>query len=145
MFVIDQVLNVLCWMILVDQQVLLCLFVLYVDVFVQDNVVCVFVVFIDVLLICEGYQLGCIGDIVSLYVCFYVEYWGFGVFFEQWVVIELVVFVGMLLVVGKVLWLCQEDGWIFVLFVIDGDLVMGVVYLCWFIVNDVLCGFGVGC
>ncbi|RFU44894.1 helix-turn-helix domain-containing GNAT family N-acetyltransferase [Paraburkholderia sp. DHOC27] len=94
--------------------------------------------------ISEGYQPGCIGDVVGLHARFYAEHWGFGAFFEKRVATELAAFADALPADGKALWLCVEDGRTLASLAIDGDLETGTAHLRWFIVDDTLRGTGIG-
>jgi len=96
------------------------------------------------LLVQEGYQPGCIGDIASLHARFYAEHWAFGAFFEKKVATELADFAAALPAEGKALWLYREHGRVLASLAIDGDLTTGTAHLRWFIVDDSLRGTGIG-
>lgn len=94
--------------------------------------------------IVEGYQPGCIGDVASLHGRFYSGHSGFGVFFEKKVATELAEFVGSLPTHNKALWLYMENGRSLASLAIDRDHMTGGAHLRWFIVEESLCGLGIG-
>ncbi len=94
--------------------------------------------------ILEGYQPGCIGDIVGLHARFYSQHAGFGVFFERKVATELAGFAESLPHPQKALWLYVENGRSLASLAIDGDADTRIAHLRWFIVADTLRGAGIG-
>lgn len=143
-FATEQVSNALRRLVPADQQALVRSLALYADALAEDNAVKASAAATTAPQILQGYQPGCIGDVVSLHARFYSEHWGFGAFFEKRVATELAEFADSLPVEGKALWLCVENGRTLASLAIDGDLATGVAHLRWFIVDDSLRGSGVG-
>lgn len=92
----------------------------------------------------QGYQPGCIGDVVGLHARFYSKASGFGVYFEAKVAIEFAEFARSLPSPTRALWLHVDGGRTLASLAIDGDDASGTTHLRWFIVDDALRGAGTG-
>lgn len=143
-FATDQVSRALRRIVPADQEALVRSLALYADALAQDNSAKGASEGDESIRLVEGYQPGCIGDIVSLHARFYSAHWGFGAFFEKKVATELSEFASALPADGKALWRYVENGRTLASLAIDGHVETGLAHLRWFIVDDSLRGSGVG-
>lgn len=82
-----------------------------------------------------------IGDVVVLYGCIYGFIVGNGLFFESVVVVVMVEFMFWLDCFVNKSWCVFDDCRVIGIIIIDGEDFEGnVVYLCWFILFESLCG-----
>jgi GNAT superfamily N-acetyltransferase len=97
------------------------------------------------ILIKSGYIPGSIGRISELHGAYYHRYWGFGLYFEAKVAIELSAFLQRFDEKRDGIWLAEKNGRIEVAIVIDGVHAENEgAHLRWFIASDALRGKGTG-
>lgn len=95
--------------------------------------------------IVEGYSPGAIGRVVELHGAFYHVHWGFGLFFEAKVAVDLANFLGRYEHGRDGFWTAQSGGRVQGAIAIDGIDARGRgAHLRWFIVSDAWRGRGVG-
>jgi GNAT superfamily N-acetyltransferase len=95
--------------------------------------------------IVRGYVPGAIGRVSELHAAYYHREWGFGLFFESRVAVELAEFLGRYDEERDGFWTAQVDGRIEGSIAIDGLYAAAEgAHLRWFIVSDALRGQGAG-
>ncbi|MDJ0781342.1 MAG: GNAT family N-acetyltransferase [Desulfosarcinaceae bacterium] len=95
--------------------------------------------------ITRGYRPGSIGRVAELHGRYYHEHWGFGLFFESKVAIELATFLERYDDARDGFWLAKTAGRVEGSITIDGHRAMHAgAHLRWFIVSEALQGGGVG-
>ena len=93
----------------------------------------------------EGYTPGAIGRIVEMHATYYYEHWGFGLFFESKIAVELSEFLNRFDASRDGFWIAKADNNIVGSVAIDGiEAGNEGAHLRWFIIDPAYQGHGIG-